>query len=122
MVQLPDRVFASDPWSAAAFETYEALRATTDARGERLEVAAFPDPVDIRSGSGGFVANYVNYYVCNSAVIAAEFGDDRADAVAAATLAALHPGQEVVMLNVDPNAEAGSGVHCTTQQQPVAGD
>ena len=122
VVQLPDRVYAGDPWSAAAFETYEALRAATDARGERLEVAIIPDPVDIRSGADGFVASYVNYYVCNGAVICAEFGDDRADAAAAASLAALYPGREVVMLNVDPIAEAGGGVHCTTQQQPVAGD
>lgn len=121
VVQLPDRVFPGDPWSAAAFETYEALRAATDARGEKLEVVVIPDPVDIRSGADDFVASYVNYYVCNGAVIAGEFGDDRADAAAESTLAALYPGREVVMLNVDPIAEAGGGVHCTTQQQPVTG-
>ncbi len=120
-IQLPDRVYPGDPWSAAAFETYDALRAARDARGERLDFTIIPDPVDIRSGAEGFVASYVNYYVCNGAVIAAEFGDDRADAAAQAALRALYPAREVVMLNVDAIAAAGGGVHCTTQQQPAGG-
>lgn len=119
VIQLPDAVSADDPWSAAAYETYEILQEARDAEGRALEIVTLPEPVDIRSLARDFVASYVNYYVCNGAIIAAEFGDERADAEARETLAALFPGREIVMLNVDPIGESGGGIHCATQQQPA---
>lgn len=119
LIQLPDKPSASDPWSVAAFETYEILKNASDADGRKLELIVLPEPVDIRSDNPEFVASYVNYYVCNGAVIAAEFGDDAADEKARKTLAQLYPGREIVMLNVDPIGEAGGGIHCATQQQPA---
>ena len=77
-----------------------------------------PEPYDIRVDSPDFVASYVNYYVCNGAVIAAEFGDKAADAEAAAILADLYPGREIVMLNIDAVGEVGGGIHCATHEQP----
>ena len=118
VIQLGETIDRSDPWSAAAFATYEILKTARDAQGRKFEIVVIPDPVDIRSRSRGFVASYVNYYVCNGAVIAAEFGDNTADATAKEMLRQLYPGREVVSLNVDPIGEAGGGIHCTTQQQP----
>ena len=69
--------------------------------------------------SADFVASYVNYYVCNGAVISANFGDRETDREAARVLAALYPGREIVSLNVDPIGETGGGIHCATQQQPA---
>jgi len=86
------------------------------------EIVVIQEPVDVRSADEDFVASYVNYYVCNGAVIAAEFGDDRADQAAQRTLEQLYPGREIVMLDVDPIGEAGGGIHCSTQQQPVSRD
>jgi agmatine deiminase len=111
----PDR---SDPWSVAAFETYKILKSARDAKGLALDIVVIPEPARIRSRSKTFVASYVNYYVCNGAVISAEFGDDTADAEAQSNLRKLYPGREVVSLNVDPIGEAGGGIHCTTQQKP----
>jgi agmatine deiminase len=111
----PDR---SDPWSIAAFETYRLLRTARDARGRLLDIVVLPEPVRMRSRSKSFVASYVNYYVCNGAVIGAEFGDDASDAKAEAVLRQLYPGRTVVSLNVDPIGEAGGGIHCATQQLP----
>lgn len=119
LIQLPDKPRASDPWSVAAFETYGILKNARDAEGRKLELIVIPEPVDIRSDNPEFVASYVNYYVCNGAVIAAEFGDDAVDEKARVTLRALYPGREIVMLNVDPIGEAGGGIHCATQQQPA---
>ena len=119
VIQLGDTPNRGDPWSVSAFETYEILKSARDAQGRKLDIVVIPDPVDIRSRSRGFVSSYVNYYVCNSAVIGAEFGDDKADAEAKAILEALYPGREVVSLNVDPIGEAGGGIHCATQQQPA---
>ena len=120
VIQLPDKADASDPWSVAAFQTHDVLRTARDAQGRKLDIVVIKEPVDIRSRSRDFVASYVNYYVCNGGVVAAEFGDDKADAEAKSIIAALYPGRAVVSLDVDPIGEAGGGIHCTTQQQPKA--
>ncbi|MGO4713323.1 agmatine deiminase family protein [Bradyrhizobium sp. 2TAF24] len=121
VIQLPRKKDSNDPWSVAAFETCEILTRATDAAGRRLDVVVMPepDPERIRSSSDDFVSSYVNYYVCNGAVIGAEFGDDKADAAAQDLLRQLYPGREVVSLDIDPIGEAGGGIHCATQQQPA---
>ena len=60
----------------------------------------------------------MNYYVCNGAVIAAQFGDRETDTEAEATLKRAYPDREIITLNVDPIGETGGGIHCATQQQP----
>jgi len=119
VIQMPDRVDERDPWAAAALETFDILKAAQDARGSPLQLIPIPEPVDTRIRSVDFVASYVNYYVCNGAVIAAEFGDREADAAARQTLSDMYPDREIVMLNTDPLGEVGGGIHCATQQQPV---
>lgn len=120
LIQLPEQMDPRDPWSVAAFETYDILELSRDAREKPLHLVTIPEPVDTRIESADFVASYVNYYICNGAVIAAEFGDPEADTIARQTLSKLYPGREIVMLNVDPIGEVGGGIHCATQQQPVA--
>lgn len=119
VIQLPEKVDRSDPWSVAAFETYEILKDATDHRGETLELVVIPEPYDTRITSPDFVASYVNYYVCNGAVILAEFGDNETDREAVRILKSLYPEREIVTLNVDPIGETGGGIHCATQQQPL---
>ncbi len=118
LIQLPKKIIAGDPWSASAFETYEILKKATDAQGRKLEIVVVPEPVNIRSRAADFVNSYANYYVCNGAVVCAEFGDDKADAEANRILGGLYPGREIVSLNTDAIGEAGGGIHCSTQQQP----
>lgn len=120
VIQLPDRPDDGDPWSMAAFETYRILKSARDAIGRKLELIVMPEPVAIRSRDEDFVASYVNYYVCNGAVISAQFGDDKADAEAAKILGQLFPGREVISLNIDAIGESGGGIHCATQQQPAS--
>ena len=120
VIQLGETLDRNDLWSVAAFETYQVLKSARDAEGRKLDIVVIPDPVDLRSRSRDFVPSYVNYYVCNGAVIGAEFGDDNADDGAKTILEQLYPGREVVSLNVDPICEAGGGIHCTTQQQPAS--
>lgn len=119
VIQMGDKPDRSDPWSIAAFETYEILKDARDAKGRRLDIVVIPEPVEIRSRSKDFVSSYVNYYVCNGGVVGAEFGDDTADAKAQEILQALYPGRRVVSLNVDPIGEVGGGIHCATQQKPA---
>lgn len=119
LIQIDDQVNPDDPWSVAAHQTLAVLEGATDARGRPLEIVRLPEPVDIRGRGDDFVSSYVNYYVCNGAVIAPQFGDRRADAAARAMLADLYPGRTVVQLDIDPIGASGGGVHCATQQQPA---
>ncbi len=121
LIQLGREVDPTDPWSVAGHETLRILQSARDVRGRPLEILRLADPLSIRSYQSDFVASYVNYYVCNGAVIAAQFGDAKADGAAREMLASLYPGRQIVMLNVDPLGEAGGGIHCATQQQPRGG-
>jgi len=119
VIQLPEAPDPRDPWSRSAFETYDILRDAVDAKSRPFEITIIPEPYDIRVESADFVASYVNYYVCNGAVIAAEFGDRDTDAETRDTLAALYPDREIVMLDVDPIGAVGGGIHCATREQPA---
>ncbi len=121
LIQMPGRSDPNDPWSVSALETLDILKRAKDASGKPLDIVQIDEPVSIRSRQTDFVASYVNYYACNGAVIGAEFGDRAADEKAAAMLASLFPGREIVSLNVDAIGESGGGIHCATQQQPKAG-
>ena len=92
LIQMGEEIDPEDPWSVSAFETRDILAGATDAEGRKLDLVTLPEPFDIRVDSPDFVASYVNYYVCNGAVIASEFGDKAADTDAAAILADLYPG------------------------------
>lgn len=119
LIQIDDEVDPDDPWSAAAHETLGIIQRATDARGRPLEIVRLPEPIDIRGTSDDFVSSYVNYYVCNGAVIAAQFGDQAADDEAREVLAPLYPGRRIVQLNIDALGASGGGIHCATQQQPA---
>lgn len=96
------------------------LKRAKDAQGRTLEVVVIEGPQSIRSSyaSDDFAAGYINFYVCNGAVIAPQFGDAKADSAAQKTLQSLFPDREVVQLNIDGIAAGGGGIHCTTQQEP----
>lgn len=97
------------------------LREMTDARGQKLEVVVLEGPGTVRERHAGkdFAAGYINFYVCNGAVIAPHFGDRKADAKARDILKDLFPKREVVQLDIDGVAAGGGGIHCTTQQEPA---
>ncbi len=114
LIQMPDAPDPRDPFSVAAFETRDIL-----ARAG-LRLTEIPEAWDTRITSEDFLAAYVNYYICNGAIIAAEFGDRETDAIAEDTLAELYPDRDIIMLNVDPVGEVGGGIHCATQQMPRA--
>jgi agmatine deiminase len=121
LIQLPAEIDAADPWTTSAYETFEILKRATDARGRKLELIVIKEPENTRSRNPDFVSSYVNYYVCNGAVICAEFGDKKADDRAMGILKSLYPGRKIISLNIDAIGEAGGGIHCATQQQPRAG-
>ncbi|MCP3970493.1 MAG: agmatine deiminase family protein [Rhodobacteraceae bacterium] len=113
LINLPDTPDPADPFHRAARDTHDRLRAAG------FEIDVIPEPVARRVDAIDFVASYVNYFACNGAVIAAQFGDPETDAIASEALAHHYPGREVVMLNTDALGEVGGGIHCATQQMPA---
>lgn len=113
LINLPESPDMTDPFHAAAMDTYDALLAA------RLDVDVIPEPEYRRVKSIDFVASYANFYVCNGGVIAAQFGDDHSDEIARKALEKHYPDREVIALNVDALGEVGGGIHCATQQMPA---
>lgn len=112
ILQLPYDDGSWDIWVSAAEKTYDVLR---DAG---LTIHLISEPQKPRVASHDFVASYVNYYLPNGALIAAEFGDKDTDGEAAERFTKLYPERDIVFLNVDPIGEVGGGIHCATQQIP----
>lgn len=114
LMNLPDPPSARDPFHQTAVETHDILLAAG------LELDVIPEPNRRRVRSRDFVASYANYYVCNGAVISAQFGDRETDTLAAETLAAHYPGRAIIQLNQDALGEIGGGIHCATHEVPRA--
>lgn len=119
VIQMPADPDADDIWSQAAWETRAVLDEARDAQGKPFEIIELHDPIRPRVQDHDFVASYVNYYVCNGAVVAAQFGDPDTDAETVDVLSGLYPQRKIVTLNVDALGWLGGGIHCATQQQPA---
>ncbi|QFT56462.1 agmatine deiminase family protein [Microbulbifer sp. THAF38] len=96
------------------------LRSATDASGRELEIVVLEAPSIVRErfDNADFAAGYINFYVCNGAVIVPEFGDPNADTAAQRKLQRIFPDRDIVQVNIDGIAAGGGGIHCTTQQEP----
>ena len=78
VANLPAQLDTYDPFHNAAIETIATLRD----RGVTVDVIEEPTKPRVRDLD--FVASYVNHYICNGAIIMAEFGDTDSDQHAAA--------------------------------------
>lgn len=97
------------------------LHSATDAHDRPLQIEVIDGPSTVREklDNDDFAAGYINFYVCNGAVIAPEFGDPDTDSAAKATLERVFPARQVAQINIDAVAAGGGGIHCTTQQEPA---
>jgi len=84
-----------------------------------VELRSVPAPTVLRDQRGWVDYSYINHYVVNGGVILCSF-DDPSDAEAADILRQCYPGREVVLVDARPIFDRGGGIHCITQQQPVA--
>lgn len=113
LMNLPRTARNTDPFYRAAIQTRDAIAAAG------LRITVIPEPDYPRIEDPEFVASYVNFYVCNGAVIAPQFGDRETDTAARDALSRAFPNREIVMLNTDPLGQLGGGIHCATQQIPA---
>lgn len=108
-----------DPWVDVAVRTREQVGLARTRTSARYELVELTQPTDGRRNDADFLATYMNYYLCNGAVIAPQFGDLEADTQAKDILGRLFPGREVIQIDIDPIAAGGGGIHCSTRQQPA---
>lgn len=72
-----------------------------------------------RSLTDSLAASYVNFYICNAAVLVPQFGDEN-DKTAVEILASCFPDREIFLFDAREIIKGGGNVHCLTQQIPKA--
>jgi agmatine deiminase len=121
VVDQPADPNATDVWAKSERQALRILRRSTDAVHRPLHCLISRESSTIPPGQdqNTFVNVYVNWYVCNGAVLIPAFDDRDADATAKTLARELYPDRDIVQLRIDTLAAGGGGIHCITQQQPV---
>lgn len=121
----PGKVLALDPATASDADrpglerNLEILRTATDARGRQLEVTLVPLPKPKQRDDGRVLTlTYINFYLCNGAVIVPLF-EDAADDAAHRVIAQAFPDRRLVSVDATALLQGGGGIHCITLQQPL---
>ena len=101
-------------------ENLARLRVARDAQGRELEIITIDAPRDTVVDGVSIDHSYINFSFVNDGIVMSVYGDEPADANAAKILADLFPERGVARVNAEPIFRNGGGVHCITQQEPVA--
>ena len=100
------------------FKPLAASRALLETAG--IEVVGFPHMSGFEADGHHFIAPYMNFYICNGAVIMPLAGEDSgADEAARAELAEHFPGRDIIGLPMRAAPMQGGAIHCLTQQVPA---
>ena len=84
-----------------------------------VEVIDFPYMSGFESGGKSYIAPYLNFYICNGAVIVpVAAADPDMDRAALALIGRHLPGREVVPIRMRAGPMQGGAIHCLTQQVP----
>lgn len=121
VVDQPANSRATDAWAVSERQALRILRRSADAAGRRLrcQISRESRTIPPHENPNLFVNVYVNWYVCNGAVLLPRFGDPHADHAARELVRGLYPDRKVIQLTINNLAEGGGGIHCATQQQPA---
>ena len=111
MVLLNDCRDAGDPNKESTEQNERYLR------GEKKEVVRIPQPEATYSGQDRLAHSYLNFYICNHAVILPSFGSTL-DQRVRDQFRELFPHHDIVCVEARPFYWGGGGIHCVTQQQP----
>jgi len=111
----------SHPDYEPAIEALRRLSEARDARGRKLDVVEIVQPKRPRHDWRGrpLQSSYVNFYLANGGVVMPSF-DDPNDERARGVIADCFPGRDILQLDALDIVEGGGGIHCITQQEPVA--
>jgi agmatine deiminase len=113
----PDQVLLQTvPADNPNFTRCEENRARAAAAGLRVSELPFLPYAEVAGET--VAAGYLNFYICNGAVIVPVAGAGT-DSEALSIIAAAYPGREVIPVAGSVLAYGGGGPHCITQQVPV---
>jgi agmatine deiminase len=98
------------------FDHCQGNKARLEAAG--IEVFEMPFLPYVYVGGERVAAGYMNFYICNGAVIVPVTGADT-DEVALGVIGRAYPGREIVPVPGAVLAYGGGGPHCITQQVPA---
>lgn len=99
-------------------EALASARAVLEAAG--VEVVPFPHMSSFEADGHHFIAPYMNFYICNGAVVMPQAGEDpEADEAARLALYKHFPDREVVGVPMRAAPMQGGAIHCLTQQVPA---
>ena len=90
-------------------------------RDAGIDVVEFPFLPYAEVAGQTVAASYLNFYICNGAVIVPVAGAST-DADALALIGDAYPDREIVAVPGTVLAYGGGGPHCITQQVPRADD
>lgn len=121
-------------WSIIYEEARKILLNSTDARGQRFHIVEILEPDLYRIGLDSRTLkkidkgkeeppamSYVNYLLVNGGVILPQFGDKAADAKAVEVMRGLFGAERVVVpVLIKELPFLGGGIHCATQEIPLA--
>ena len=84
---------------------------------EELDGFEFAEGEDVREAGERLAASYVNFYICNDAVLVPQFNDEN-DEKAVEVLGECFPDRKIVPVYARPVIVGGGNIHCITQQIP----
>ena len=121
VVDQPADPRATGAWAVSERQALRILRRSATASGRllRCRISRESRTIPPHEDPSLFVNVYVNWYLCNGAVLIPQFADRAADDAARSLIRELYPDREVVQLSINNLAEGGGGIHCATQQQPA---
>jgi agmatine deiminase len=109
--------FGPDDESADIHRTNKAI---LEAAG--IEVIDVPYVATIHHGEQTVIGSYLNFYLCNGAVLVPVPDEDPdLDAEVVALIAAAFPDRETIPLRMRAHPIHGGAIHCITQQVPAVG-
>jgi agmatine deiminase len=113
------RVILGVPESKSHPDQAPVMEAKKRLKAAGLEVIELVQPKTIRHDCHGRLlqASYVNFYLCNGALVMPAF-DDAHDEQAKALLADCFPGRKIVTVPALDIVAGAGGIHCITQQEP----
>ncbi|MDQ4503506.1 agmatine deiminase family protein [Sinomonas sp. ASV322] len=101
-------------------EFLELLHASHTADGQPWTIIEVPAPQQLHDGEDWVDWSYINHVALNGGLVACSFADAH-DEKALRILADVYRGRHVTAVDARVIFSRGGGIHCITQQQPLAG-
>lgn len=98
---------------------FERLQSSKDQNGKPFQIIPLPMPGYVGPKEDRLPASYANFYICNHAVLVPVY-DHPNDEKVLDLLAPLFPGRSIIPIPSKILIWGLGGIHCLTQQQPVA--